>query len=61
MVENLFRRPLLNQLALAQKHHVIRHFPGKADLVGHYHQRDTQLREPFDDIQHLADQLGVEG
>ncbi|RML53478.1 hypothetical protein APX70_200355 [Pseudomonas syringae pv. maculicola] len=40
---------------------MVRHFAGEADLVGDHHQRDAQLREPLDDVEHFADQLGVEG
>ncbi len=61
LAEHLLRRPLLDQSALAEKHDMVCHLTGKADFMSDHHQRDAQLRQALDDVQHLADQFRIKG
>ena len=46
--------------ALVQEHRPRRHVAGEADLVGDDQHRPPFLGEVADDLQHLADELGIE-
>ncbi|EMF03274.1 hypothetical protein F518_22560 [Serratia marcescens VGH107] len=51
---------LFDDLPVDHKHHPIRRFARKADFMRDDHQRDAQIRQSLNHVQHFTDQLGIE-
>ena len=60
MLEDLLGRALLGDLSAVHEEHARADLSGKAHLVRDDDHRDAVAGEVGDDLQHLADHLGVE-
>ncbi len=58
--EKLLRRRRFDDFSLVHHHHAVGHFAGKAHFVGDDHHGHAVARERFHDVEHFADQFGVE-
>ena len=53
--------PVLHDHAAVEEQHLVGHLPGEAHLVGHHDHRPALGGQRLHHLQHLADQLGVQG
>src|SRR4051794_7221954 len=59
--EHLLRVPGLHHDAVVHEDEGVAHLPGEAHLVRDHDHRHARLRQAPHDVEHLADQLGVQG
>ena len=59
--EDLLGRALLAHDAFGEEADAARHLAGEPHLVGGEHHREPVFLEVADDVQHLGDELGIEG
>ena len=61
VAEHLRGRPLLEDHAVVDEHDPVGDLAGEPDLVGDDDERGAEPGQLADDVEHLSDQLGVEG
>ncbi len=59
-IEKLLWPAGFENTALFHEDHRVRHFTGKADLMGYDDKRGARARKLLDDIQHFTNQFRVE-